>query len=87
MFKRHLKNETFICIDDIVDHPVGLNVVIYNPSKDDMAFRSRLLYKTIKDYTGIELTTAQLNHLTSYEVDQLSEFKKELKTIIRNSKK
>lgn len=86
MFKRGLKNETFVCLDDIVDHPVELNVVIYNPSKDNIAYRSELLYRTIKKELGIELTSDQLNHLILYQTYQLDEFKKELKEIINNAK-
>ena len=78
---------TFVCLDDIVDHPVDLNYVIYNPSKDNLAFRAELLYKTVKEGLDIELTSDQINHLIKYEVHQLNEFISDMRQIVDNVKR
>lgn len=87
MFKNDLKNQTFVCLDDIVGYPVEMNTVIYNPTKDTVAYRIDLLYNTIKEAFGIELTSAQLTHLTLYQSHQLEEFKKELQDIIYTARR
>lgn len=85
MFKG-FRNDTFVCLDDITGHMEEMNYVIYNPAKDCLPFRAELLYRTIKEGTGIELTSDQINHLTKYEVHQLNQFIDELKQIITVAK-
>lgn len=82
----NLRSNPFVCLDEITEVPLELNPVIYNPGKDNMAFRSELLYKTIYNYYGIKLSSEQLIHLTKYDVHELDTFKKELKEIIRAEK-
>lgn len=82
----NLRNNPFVCLDEITEIPLELNPVIYNPGKDNMAFRSELLYKTIYNYYGIKLSSEQLIHLTKYDVHELDTFKKELKEIIYKEK-
>lgn len=82
----NLRSNPFVCLDEITGAPLELNTVIYNPSKDNMAFRSELLYKTIYDYYGIKLSSEQLMHLTKYDIHELDTFKKELKGIIREAR-
>lgn len=83
----NLRSNPFVCLDEITGAPLELNKVIYNPSKDNTAFRSELLYKTIYDYYGIKLSSEQLVHLTKYDVHELDTFKKELKEIIREARR
>lgn len=82
----NLRSNPFVCLDEITEVPLELNPVIYNPGKDNMAFRSELLYKTIYDHYGIKLSSEQLIHLTKYDVHELNTFKKELKEIIREAR-
>lgn len=82
----NLRSNPFVCLDEITEVPLELNPVIYNPGKDNMAFRSELLYKSIYNYYGIKLSSEQLMHLTKYDVHELDTFKKELKEIIRKEK-
>ncbi len=82
----NLRSNPFVCLDEITEVPLELNPVIYNPGKDNMAFRSELLYKTIYTHYGIKLSSEQLMHLTKYDVHELDTFKKELKEIIRKEK-
>lgn len=82
----NLRSNPFVCLDEITEVPLELNPVIYNPGKDNMAFRSELLYKTIYNHYGIKLSSEQLMHLTKYDVHELDTFKKELKEIIRKEK-
>lgn len=82
----NLRSNPFVCLDEITEVPLELNPVIYNPGKDNMAFRSELLYKTIYNHYGIKLSSEQLIHLTKYDVHELDTFKKELKEIIRKEK-
>lgn len=86
MFNR-VRNDTFVCLDDVTGRMEEMNYVIYNPSKDNIAFRIDLLYRTIKQGCGIELTSDQLMHLTKYDVHQLNEFAEELRQIILDHKK
>lgn len=81
------RNNPFVCLDDIVGHPVDMNHVIYNPSKDNMAFRAERLYKTIKEGTGVELTSDQINHLIKYDSHQIKDFIIELREIVAVAKK
>lgn len=82
----NLRSNPFVCLDEITEVPLELNPVIYNPGKDNLAFRSELLYKNIYNYYGIKLSSEQLMHLTKYDVHELDTFKKELKEIIRKEK-
>lgn len=82
-----VRNDTFVCLDDVTGKPEPLNYVIYNPSKDTVSFRVDLLYRTIKEGAGIELTSEQLIHLTKYDVHQLNDFVEELREIIEKYKK
>lgn len=82
----NLRSNPFVCLDEITEVPLELNPVIYNPGKDNIAFRSELLYKTIYNHYGIKLSSEQLIHLTKYDVHELDMFKKELKEIIRKEK-
>lgn len=84
---REIGSNTFVCLDDVTGQPEELNYVIYNPSKDNLAFRAELLYRTIKEGTGVELTSDQINHLIKYEVHQLNKFIDELRCIIFDIKK
>lgn len=83
----NLRSNPFVCLDEITGAPLELNKVIYNPGKDNIAFRSELLYKTIYDYYGIKLSSEQLVHLTKYDVHELDTFKKELKEIIHEARR
>lgn len=76
------RNNSFVCLDEITHQPEDLNPVIYNPGKDSLPFRSELLYRTIFNGTGHELTSEQLMHLCSYDVSELEAFKSELRKII-----
>ena len=81
------RNDTFVCVDDITGYPVEMNHVIYNPSKDSTAFRTELLYKTIKESFNVELSSDELIELTSYDVYELDTFIERLKNIINKKKK
>lgn len=74
-------------MDEITDQPEELNVVIYNPSKDNIAYRSELLFRTIKIKFDIELPSEDLNRLTLYDVHQLDKFIKDLKETIYRIKR
>lgn len=75
-------HDPFVCLDDITQHPVEMNPVIYNPGKDTVEFRVDLLFKVVKEYFNIELTSDQLISLTKYDIHQLNEFATELRKII-----
>lgn len=81
-----LRNDTFVCLDDITEHMEEMNYVIYNPSKNSLPFRAELLYRIIEERFGIKLTSDQINHLTKYEVHQLKDFVNDLKLIIAKAK-
>jgi hypothetical protein len=76
------RNNTFVCLDEITNQPEEPNPVIYNPNKDNIAYRTELLYRTILEGTGHELTSEQLIHLTKYEAPEIPTFINELKKII-----
>lgn len=76
------RSNSFVCLDEITNQPEDPNPVIYNPGKDNLAFRSELLYRTIYERTGTKLSSEQLMHLTRYDVAQLETFKDELRSII-----
>lgn len=80
------RTDPFVCLDDIVGHPVEMNHVIYNPAKDNMAFRAERLFKTIKEGCNVELTSDQINHLIKYDVYQLKDFTFELRAIVEAAK-
>lgn len=86
MFKG-LRNDTFVCLDDISGHPEVMNCVIYNPSKQTKEERVELLYRKIKEAFDVDLSSEELNRLTSYDVFELSKFVEELKEIIKIKKK
>ena len=86
MFKG-MRNDTFVCMDDVSEQVEEMNYVIYNPLKDAPYERINKLYERIKDRFGVELTSEQLDHLTKYDIYQLNEFVSELKHIIQESKK
>lgn len=80
----------FVTLNDITQKLEEYNPVIYNPGKDqNLSFRCELLYRTIKEHTGVELTSEELIHLTKYEVHELKRFVLELREIVsrkRNAK-
>ena len=79
----HKELGTFVCLDDITQHAeLEMNPVIYNPTKDTIAYRIELLFKVVKQYFNVELTSDQLIHLTKYESYQLNDFVKELRSIL-----
>lgn len=86
MFKG-LRNDTFVCMDDISGQPEDMNYVIYNPSKQLPHERINHLYEKIKERFGVELSSEQLEHLTKYDIYELARFVTELRQIIRNAKK
>ena len=86
MFKG-LRNCPFVCLDDISDHIESMNYVIYNPSKQTKEERVELLYRKIKEAFDVDLSSDELNRLTSYDVSELSKFVEELKKIIKIKKK
>ena len=77
------EHNNFVCLDDVTPNTFdGLNPVIYNPAKDTVEFRVDLLFRTVKEYFGVELTSDQLIYLTKFDVYQLNEFITELRKII-----
>lgn len=84
---RDLKRATFVCIDDISETIEPLNHVIYKPSKDSKHERVNRLYDIVKQRFDVELSLFQLDHLTNFETDELTQFVHELKEIISNSNK
>lgn len=78
------RSNSFVCLDEITRQPEDPNPVIYNPGKDNLAFRSELLYRIILDRTGTKLTSEQLIHLTKYDVSELNTFVSELQKIIHS---
>ena len=86
MFKG-LRNDTFVCLDDVSGSVEDMNYVIYNPSKDAPHERINKLYERVKERFGVGLTSEQLDHLTKYDSFELHQFVQELKQIIRDAKK
>ena len=70
MFKG-LRNDSFVCLDDISEHPETMNYVIYNPNKQTKEERVELLYRKIKEAFDVDLSSDELNRLTSYDVFEL----------------
>jgi hypothetical protein len=85
--QKGLRNVSFVCLDDISGYPVKMNYVIYNPSKQTKEERVELLYRKIKEAYDVDLSSDELNRLTSYDVFELSKFVEELKTIIQKKKR
>jgi hypothetical protein len=85
--QKGLRNVSFVCLDDISGYPVKMNYVIYNPSKQTKEERVELLYRKIKEAFDVDLSSDELNRLTSYDVSELSKFVEELKEIIKIKKK
>jgi len=86
MFKR-ANFDRFVCLSDITNRLEEYNPVIYNPAKDPIPFRVELLFRTIKEHTGVELTSEQLTDLTKYEIHQLNEFVEKLRKILIEARK
>ena len=82
----NLRNDSFVCVDDITGYPVEMNRVIYNPSKDNFSFRVELLFKSIKEAFGIELSSGELMDLCMYDVYHLNDFVDHLKDTIEKKK-
>ncbi len=78
--------DNIVTLSDITQRMEELNPVIYNPGKDPIPFRCELLYRTIKEHTGVELTSEQVIHLTKYDVHELKAFVNELREIVRTRK-
>lgn len=79
-----IRNNPFVCLDEITGHPEPINPVIYNPNKDSIAFRTELLYRTIKNNLNVELTSEQLVELTRYDATELKAFISHLQKIIND---
>lgn len=86
MFKG-LRNDTFVCMDDISGQPEDMNYVVYNPSNQLPHERINHLYEKIKERFGVELSSEQLEHLTKYDMHELSKFVSELQQIISDAKR
>lgn len=84
---RGVRNNTFVCMDEVSEQIEHLNYVIYNPTKDAPHERVNKLYDRIKERFGVELSSEQLNYLTKFGVDELHRFVKELQRIIKAVKK
>lgn len=78
-----MRNNSFVCLDEVTGKMEEMNYVIYNPNIDALPARVSLLYKTIKASTGLELTDDQLAHLTAYDSQHLRGFVDDLSEIIR----
>lgn len=86
MFKG-LRKDPFVCLDDITGKVEPHNYVIYNPDIDPVEVRQEKLCRIINEAYGIQLSIPQVTQLTSYGVDDLPLFVKELKQIIRHERK
>lgn len=86
MFKGS-RNHPFVCLDDITETVEPHNYVIYNPNTGDVPERIERLYKYVKEFCGVELSSDQLTRLTKYRAEDISEFVKDLKHIIREAKR
>lgn len=64
-----VRENTFVCLDDITRRREDLNVVIYNPRIiTDITERKNLLFNVISERCGVKLTDEELNSLSRYEV-------------------
>ena len=86
MFKG-LRNDPFVCLDDITGKIEPHNYVIYNPGIDPIEVRQEKLCRIINETYGIQLSIPQIASVTSYGVNELPLFVKELKKIIRDARK
>lgn len=75
----------FVCVDDIVGHPVELNHVVFNPyTKDKKELRCSLFDKILSLF-GYELTDEELDKLCSYDRYSTSEFTSDIRMILKNN--
>ena len=95
-----VRENTYVCLDDITCKREDLNPVIYNPRMiKDIAERKNILHKYILERCGVELSDSDLEILSHYEVndtfnsscsskygsdDMLSEFIQKLRSIVRS---
>lgn len=95
-----VRENTYVCLDDITCKREDLNPVIYNPRMiKDITERKNILYKYILERCGVELSDSDLEILSHYEVsdtfnssccdnhssnDMLSEFIQKLRLIVRS---
>ena len=86
MFKG-IRNDSFVCLDDVTGSVEDLNYVIYNPTKDSKEERIAKLYDIVEMRFGIRLWESDAYRLTDYDEFSLNEFVKDLKNVIRNNKK
>lgn len=85
MFMNGSGKNPFVCIDDITKRMESLNSVIYNTTHS-VEVNKRRLHSIVKERFNIELTEEQLDRLTKYDRDHLSEFIDDLRQIIRDNK-
>lgn len=63
-----IRENSFVCLDDITDTMDGFNPVIYNPIKvTSIVDRKRMLFNYIKEALHIELSDDELESLCHYE--------------------
>ena len=95
-----VRENTYVCLDDITGKREDLNPVIYNPRMiKDVTERKNILYKYILEGCGVALSDSDLEILSHYEVndtfnssccnehdsnDMLSEFIQKLRSIVRS---
>lgn len=80
MHYQKASDKRFVCLDDITGFPCLMNVVIYNPFLPKER-NEEILKKYAKDYLRLNLTTDQVDELTSYDRYQLDEFIEHLRSI------
>lgn len=71
-----------MCLDDITLKAEPLNPVIYNPNHVKDEYARRLLHDIVKNNLHYDLSSDQLDHLLSYDVNHLNEFVLELRKIV-----
>ena len=84
---RDIKNEPFVCMDDVSGQVEAMNYVIYNPSKESKETSINNLKKRISERFRIILTDIELDRLTNYSVFELNDFANDLRQIIQTKKK
>lgn len=63
-----VRENTFVCLDDITGHMEEINPVIYNPRVvTNIIDRKRILYNYIKELKKIELTDEELESVCHME--------------------
>jgi hypothetical protein len=83
-----IRKNPFVCLDDIVDTIEGFNPVIYNPNRQYVqAERVEMLYRTMKKYLDIDLTSDELDRLTLYDSQELDKFIVDLREIVNEKKR